>query len=159
MVHGLTTDEAVRRAVSSLKDVGIADGPRRLEQYPHELSGGLLQRVMICAALLSGSRLIVADEPTTALDVSVQAQILNLLVEIRRARGLSYVFVSHDLAVVRQISEHVIVMRKGTVVEAGLTADVLAHPEAPYTRLLRESVPRRGWRPSRSLKFPEPSAE
>ncbi|MHB1166180.1 MAG: ABC transporter ATP-binding protein [Candidatus Nanopelagicales bacterium] len=138
------------KAIRSLGDqVGL--GSKELESPPRRLSGGQRQRLAIARALAVDPSVLILDEAVSALDVSVQAQILNLLVEIRRARGLSYVFVSHDLAVVRQISEDVIVMRRGKIVEAGRTADVLANPQQPYTRLLRESVPRRGWTPQRSL--------
>lgn len=143
VVQQLTPAEAARRAVATLGDVGIPDGQRRLGQYPHELSGGLLQRVMICAALLSGARLIVADEPTTALDVTTQSEVMAILSELRRSRGLSLLFITHDLALAAAVCDRIAVMYAGEIVEtqaAGLLED---DPRHPYTRgllLARPSV-------------------
>lgn len=149
-VHTAQSSEQRRATAIGLgEQVGL--GATELQATPRRLSGGQRQRLAIARALAVEPSVLILDEAVSALDVSVQAQILNLLVELRRSRGLSYVFVSHDLAVVRQISEQIIVMRQGCVVESGSTSEVLARPQAPYTRLLRECVPRRGWRPQRSI--------
>jgi ABC-type oligopeptide transport system ATPase subunit len=107
--------------------------------------------VAIARALAAEPKLLILDESVAALDVSIQAQVLNLLADIRDATGISYLLISHDLAVVRQLTEQVIVMRKGSVVERGQTAAVLDDPQHPYTQLLRESVPRPGWQPQRRI--------
>ncbi|MFD4829757.1 ABC transporter ATP-binding protein [Streptomyces uncialis] len=129
-----------------LDQVGL--GAREADAGPHRLSGGQRQRLAIARALAVEPRVLVLDEAVAALDVSIQAQILQLLGEIRDDTGVALVFVSHDLAVVHHITDEVVVMRHGTVVEQGPTADVLAGPRHPYTRLLLASVPRAGWDPA-----------
>ncbi len=133
--------EAWRRAVDSLKEVGIVDPEQRAHDYPHQLSGGMRQRVMIAMAIVNRPRLLIADEPTTALDVTIQAQILELLNELRRRHGLAMLFISHDLAVVSQIADRVAVMYAGEIVEIGTASDVFHSPAHPYTRGLLNSVP------------------
>jgi ABC-type glutathione transport system ATPase component len=132
-----------RRVAELLEQVGL--GQREGEALPRRLSGGQRQRVAIARALAVEPRVLVLDEAVSALDVSVQAQVLNLLGDIRRETGVGLVFVSHDLAVVRYVCEDVLVMRRGVVVEQRPTVDVLSAPEHPYTRLLLSSVPHPGW--------------
>jgi ABC-type oligopeptide transport system ATPase subunit len=139
--------EARTTALDILDSVGL--GAPFAEKYPHQLSGGQRQRVAIARALAANPAVIVLDEAVAALDVSIQAQILNLLSDIRAEREVSYLFISHDLAVVNQISERMIVMERGIVVDAGATAELLANPVHPYTRSLRAAVPRPGWKPVR----------
>jgi oligopeptide/dipeptide ABC transporter ATP-binding protein len=133
--------EAWRRAVEALRTVAIADADRRARDYPHQLSGGQRQRVMIAMAVVNRPSLLIADEPTTALDVTVQAQVLDLLGELREKFSLAMLFISHDLAVVSQIAHRIGVMYAGSVVEMGTAAEVFHHPAHPYTRGLLHSVP------------------
>jgi oligopeptide/dipeptide ABC transporter ATP-binding protein len=142
-VHrGASRREARRRSAAGLGDVGIPEPERRLDQYPHELSGGMRQRVMIAMALLCDPKVLVADEPTTALDVTIQAQILDLLRDLQRRHGTAIVLITHDLGVVAGMSDRVQVMYAGRLVEAAPTGPLFAAPEHPYTAGLLASVPR-----------------
>ncbi|MFI6595121.1 ABC transporter ATP-binding protein [Nonomuraea sp. NPDC050536] len=143
----LTQAERRHRALELLESVGLAE--RHAAMLPRQLSGGQRQRVAIARALAAKPRVLVLDEAVAALDVSIQAQILNLLADIRERGEISYVFITHDLAVVNQISDTAIVMRQGRIVERGNTADLLREPAHDYTRALLEAVPRPGWKPTR----------
>jgi oligopeptide/dipeptide ABC transporter ATP-binding protein len=140
-VLGMSRAQADARALALLRLVGIPDAERRMRSYPHELSGGTRQRVMIAIALSSEPKVLLCDEPTTALDVTIQAQILRLLVDLQEEMGLSIVFITHELALVGELCQDVCVMYAGRLVETGRTADVLARPLHPYTiGLLRSAV-------------------
>ncbi|QAY59923.1 ABC transporter ATP-binding protein [Microbacterium protaetiae] len=143
MHAGLRGAALRERIISLLEDVGISDPHRIARSYPHELSGGLQQRVMIAAALSTDPALLLCDEPTTALDVTTQATILDLLRSLQSTRGLSLVFVSHDLAVVSEVADTVAVMYSGRIVEVGPTAAVIQDPQHSYTKMLVDSVPAR----------------
>ncbi len=138
----LSAAAARARAVALLGEVGFPDGAQRLDAFPHQLSGGQRQRVMIAMALANDPALLIADEPTTALDVTIQAQILKLLAAEKAARGLALLLISHDLAIVRRYADDVVVMKDGDVVEAGTVAEVFARPQHPYTRMLLSAEPR-----------------
>src|SRR3954471_21672846 len=133
--------DAWGRAVQALREVAIPDPERRANDYPHQLSGGMRQRVMIAMAIVNHPELLIADEPTTALDVTVQAQILELLNDLRKRFGLAMLFISHDLGVVSQVADRVAVMYAGRIVETGGAKDVFANPMHPYTRGLMQAVP------------------
>ncbi|GIX48320.1 MAG: ABC transporter ATP-binding protein [Candidatus Tectimicrobiota bacterium] len=138
----VSKEEATRRAIEVLRDVGIPDAERRLGQYPHQFSGGMRQRVMIAMALICQPKLILADEPTTALDVTIQAQILELLKELSQRFGVAIVLITHNLGVVARYADRVNVMYAGKVVERGPAWDIYYHPRHPYTLGLLRSVPR-----------------
>ncbi len=130
-----------QRAVEAMNEVAIPDAARRARNYPHQLSGGMRQRIMIAMAIANRPQLLIADEPTTALDVTIQAQILDLLAELRTKFGLAMLFISHDLAVVSHVADRVAVMYAGSVVELGAKRDIFQAPAHPYTRGLLRSVP------------------
>jgi len=150
-----TSADAWQRAIEAMKDVGLSDADRRARDYPHQLSGGMRQRVMIAMAIVNRPQLLIADEPTTALDVTIQAQILELLAELRNKLGLAMLFISHDLAVVSRVAERVAVMYGGSVVETGPAAEVFRAPIHPYTRGLLQAVPTLRSRRGRPLETVE----
>jgi oligopeptide/dipeptide ABC transporter ATP-binding protein len=141
--HRRVSKSAARaRALELLQEVGIPDPVERLDNYPHQMSGGMRQRVMIAIALASEPELLIADEPTTALDVTVQAQILELLDSLRAARGMAVLLITHDLGIVAGRADRVAVMYAGRLVEEATTAELFARPSHPYTKGLLASVPR-----------------
>jgi len=131
------------RALQLLKDVEIADAERRLDVFPHQLSGGMSQRVMLAMAIACNPQLVIADEPTTALDVTVQAQMLALLLRLQRERGMALVLITHDLGVVAEVAQRVLVMYAGEIVESATAAELFATPRHPYTEALLASLPER----------------
>ena len=135
-------DEARAIAVNLLNEVGVPAAERRVDDYPHQLSGGMCQRAMIAMALSCNPRLIIADEPTTALDVTIQAQVLDLLKRTQREHHTSILLITHDMGVVAEMADEVVVMYLGRIVEKGLVRDVFDHPKHPYTQRLFASVPR-----------------
>jgi oligopeptide/dipeptide ABC transporter ATP-binding protein len=141
---GLQGEEARQRSAEMLRTVGIADPTDRLASYPHELSGGMKQRVMIAMALLCEPKLLIADEPTTALDVTIQAQILSLIKELQERTGAAVIFITHDMGVIAETCDEVAVMYAGRVVEQGDVLEIFERPRHPYTRGLLESIPKEG---------------
>lgn len=149
-VHSdLDSRQRRERCAKLFEQVGLE--VRHMDALPSELSGGQLQRVAIARALAANPSVIVLDESVAALDVTVQAQILELLTDLRVANGLTYLFITHDLSVVQMIADQVVVMRRGQIVERGSMLDVLGRPQHPYTQLLLECAPRSGWKPRRGL--------
>ena len=140
--RGLSRRAAAEEAVAMLERVGVPDAARRLERYPHELSGGLRQRVMIAMALLCGPALLIADEPTTALDVTIQAQVLDLFADLKQQTGAALVLITHDLGVVAGLADRVMVMYAGRAVEIAPVDQLFAAPAHPYTQALLAATPR-----------------
>lgn len=137
----VSKQQALNRAIELLEKVGIASASQRLAQYPHQLSGGLRQRVMIAMALMCGPELLIADEPSTALDVTIQAQILRLLADLQAELGIAMVLITHDLGVVARIADRVAVMYAGEIVEEGPVKEIFANPQHPYTQGLMSCIP------------------
>jgi len=145
MIHrNLSKSEATERILELLRKVKIPEPERRLDQYPHELSGGMRQRVMIAMALACEPRLLIADEPTTALDVTIQAEILALIDELKNETGAAVLFITHDMAVVAQMADRVVVMFRGRKVEEGSVFEIFENPKEDYTKALLAAVPRLG---------------
>ncbi|MAC77478.1 MAG: glutathione ABC transporter ATP-binding protein GsiA [Rhodobacteraceae bacterium] len=154
-VHkGMNRDQARARALELLKQVRIPEAERRMKQYPHELSGGMRQRVVIAMALACEPRLLIADEPTTALDVTIQAEILALMDRLKRETGTAVMFITHDMAVVAQMADRVVVMFRGEKVEEGPVEEIFENPQHPYTKALLSAVPKLG--EMRGKAAPEP---
>ena len=154
--HDWPADRRRRRVAELIELVGLDS--RQARALPRALSGGQRQRVAIGRALAAEPRVLILDESVAALDVSIQAQVLNLLADIRDETAVSFVLISHDLAVVRQLTDHAIVMYRGQIAEEGPTGQVLDNPQHPYTQRLRASVPRPGWKPSRTGNQPDQEA-
>ena len=142
--RGGTRKAALDRAVDMLELVGIGSPRQRLGQYPHQLSGGLRQRVMIAMALMTDPKLLIADEPTTALDVTIQAQILRLLRDLQQKLGIAVIFITHDLGLVSRIADRIMVMYAGAMVESGTSRQIFDSPRHPYTRALIDCIPQPG---------------
>ncbi len=138
----MTKEDRYQKVIQMLEDVELDNPEQVYNQYPHELSGGMRQRVMIAAAMICTPKILIADEPTTALDVTIQAQIVKLLKRINREKKTAILFISHDLSLVKQICERVLVMQGGYIVESGLTEDIFNHPQKEYTKKLIEAIPK-----------------
>ncbi|HCK10634.1 MAG TPA: dipeptide/oligopeptide/nickel ABC transporter ATP-binding protein [Candidatus Latescibacteria bacterium] len=139
--EGLRGPKALNRAIEALEEVGIPDASQRIHAYPHEFSGGMRQRVMIAMALITRPEVLIADEPTTALDVTIQAQILELMRELQEEYHMSIMLITHDLGVVAEVADEVAVMYLGRVVEQGSVERIFEHPQHPYTKALMRSIP------------------
>jgi oligopeptide/dipeptide ABC transporter ATP-binding protein len=150
--QSVSAKDAAARAVEMLDLVGISEAPRRANDYPHQMSGGMRQRVMIAIALACNPKLLIADEPTTALDVTIQAQILELMTELRDRLGMAMMLITHDLGVVAEMCDDVVVMYAGRVVESGPVADVFTSPQHPYTEALLQSIPMLGMTQAEPLR-------
>ncbi len=140
--RGLSNGAARARTIELLTKVGIRDAEARLSAFPHQLSGGQRQRVMIAMALANEPELLIADEPTTALDVTIQAQILDLLKELQRELGMALLLITHDLGIVRKMADRTCVMKDGEIVERGAAAEIFANPKHPYTKQLLAAEPK-----------------
>ena len=147
MIHrGMSEDDARKEAIRLLDRVGISEAALRINEYPHQFSGGMRQRVMVAMAVACRPHLLIADEPTTALDVTIQAQIIDLINELQRETGTSVIIITHDLGVVAELANHVAVMYAGHIVEIGRVGDIFEAPQHPYTKALMGSIPRlRSW--------------
>lgn len=142
LIHdNLTREEAKKKAIDSLVEVGINDAEGRIDLYPHEFSGGMRQRVMIAMALITEPELLIADEPTTALDVTVQAQILDLIKRLQKNHGTAVIFITHDLGVIANVADRIAVMYGGKIVEQGTVDEIFYRTKHPYTQALMESIP------------------
>jgi oligopeptide transport system ATP-binding protein len=139
--QGMSKSEAKQKAIELIELVGISDGPDRFKQYPHQFSGGMRQRIVIAIALACNPKILICDEPTTALDVTIQAQILELINELQEKTGVSVIFITHDLGVVANVADRVIVMYAGKIVEVGTSDEVFYKPQHPYTWGLLGSMP------------------
>ena len=137
----LSKDEAKKKSIDLLKEVGIKDAEKRFDNYPHQFSGGMRQRVVISLALCCEPELLIADEPTTALDVSIQSQILDLIKNLTRERNLAVILITHDMGVIAETTDRVAVMKNGNLIEIGLTKEILTKPKEIYTKSLVSSVP------------------
>jgi peptide/nickel transport system ATP-binding protein len=144
--QGMRGREATEEAIQLLEDVGIPDAPRRVKEYPHQFSGGMRQRAVIAVALACDPDLLICDEPTTALDVTIQAQILDLLHELKEERDLGIMFITHDMGVIAEVSDRVNVMYAGEMVESAPVRELFENPKHPYTQGLLESIPSRNER-------------
>lgn len=142
IIHkGLSKKEALVTAIEALKEAGIPDPERRINQYPHQFSGGMRQRVMIAMALITKPKLLIADEPTTALDVTIQAQILELIKKLQKNHNTSVIFITHDLGIIASLAHRISVMYAGEIIESGNTEDIFYTPKHPYTEALLDSIP------------------